>query len=109
MTLLTISHQRKFEQITDKNNLLDTYFHFFRFNLYCFFISADGIFFSTKRDKHNSGKRFFGSDMSGNIHDKSNNSSKSTNTKFDVNGSSVEKDSKHPSHMFQCPEIGCVL
>ena len=54
-------------------------------------------------------KNFLGSDMSGNIHNKSNNSSKSTNTKFDVNGSSVDKDSKHPSHMFQCPEIGCVL
>ena len=64
---------------------------------------------SQQRDRHKSGNRFFGSDMSGNIHDKSNNSSKSTNTKFGVNGSSVEKDSKHPSHMFLCPEIGCVL
>ena len=54
-------------------------------------------------------KDFLGPDMSGNIHNKSNNNSKSTNTKFYVNGSSVEKDSKHPSHMFQCPEIGCVL
>ena len=54
-------------------------------------------------------KDLLGSDMSGNIHNKSNNSSKSTNTKLDVNGSSVEKDSKHPSHMCQCPEIRCVL
>ena len=46
-------------------------------------------------------KDFLRSDVSGNIQNESNNNSKSTNTKFDVNGSSVEKDSKHPSHIFQ--------
>ena len=50
-------------------------------------------------------KDVLGSDMSGHIHNKSNNNSKPTNTKFDVNDSSVEKDSKHPSHMFQCPKL----
>lgn len=51
---------------------------------------------------------FVGSDISGNIYKKSNNNNASNNTTADLNGSSVEEDSTCPSHVFQCPEIGCV-